>query len=160
MRELRPIVKCDRCNDEDLPADTASGIVDVSLPGTPLVRFSGENCPACSSELDEKLTALLAEFLVREDPKETRKRQRKSPSLASVPAPASALPPEPSDDLDVDAEGWTAADRTCPMPECAGKRPRKTRGALGQHLKVDHNTGFNALGMSKVGRRRGALSGS
>lgn len=136
MRELRPIVKCDRCKSEEVPADTPSGIVDVQLPGGVPVRFSGENCDVCATELEAALTSLLAEFLVKEDQKRTRAR-RSSEELAQ------------SHD---DAGDEPAEDRTCPICVLPMHDPYvgPTRSALAQHLRTKHDKTLTDVGMNKI----------
>lgn len=130
MRELRPIVKCDRCKTEEVPADTVSSIVDVIVPGGVSIRFSGENCDACAAQLEVQLTALLAEYLVKEEPK--RARTRRSYGTVNSDEPE--------------------ADRTCPLCVLPKFDPYvgPTRTALGQHLSTKHGKTLTDVGMNKI----------
>lgn len=142
MRELVPVVKCDRC-DDPVSVETPSSIVTVNLAGEAPRRYSGENCSTCQEALEEALTHLLGDYLVIENGKALKKPR--------VPRDVSQAASAPD-------EKWTDAERTCPLPECAGRKPSRTRTALGTHLRVQHDLSLTDVGMAKFARKSGSAA--
>jgi hypothetical protein len=133
MRKTIPVVQCDRCQ-TDIPIETRSTIVEVTLPAQKPSRYAGENCAECKNKFIQAIVELLDEFLV-EERKASPRAKVKSSTDESTSAETSSTRAERAL-AEYDKNGWSIVDRTC--KRCG--HTAASRGALGQHLWGKHQT--------------------